>query len=248
MKSNRIMWGLVALIVLTTLAISFGTMSSHSQQEASKKQDNQLQKEDFSKYPIADYNAQKPENLEKLQDRIEKSKRYDNQYIVSSKPHPETDGATIYDETSLPEAIPDKKSNLIVTGQIVSAEAFLSNDKKGVYSEYTITIEEILKGDNTNLTSGSTITMDRLGGYVRYPNGQKVLYRKAGLDLPSVGSRYVLFLKTSGNSPNYEVITGYELKEGSVIPLDSAVDFSSVTEKKEKGFKSLIRKKVSENK
>lgn len=48
MKSNRIIWGIVSLVVLTTIAISFGTMSSHSQQDTSKAQGNR----DFAQMEI----------------------------------------------------------------------------------------------------------------------------------------------------------------------------------------------------
>ena len=245
---ERISWLLVFSVVLITIAVSFGVKSIYTQQNVSPRRNVQI-KEDFSKYPIADYDAQKSASPEILNQRERKNRRYDHQHIVSSKPRPETEGATVYDDDSLPsEAIPTRNSDLVVTGRVVSAEAFLSNDKRSVYSEYMVEIEEILKSDDSSLISGSTITMDRFGGFVRYPNGQKVLYRVAGLDLPTVGDHYVLFLKTDGNSPNYKIITGYELNEDSVIPLDSAVDFSHITEKKEKGFKSLIRDKISENK
>lgn len=48
MKRNRIIWGIVSLVVLTTIAISFGTMRSHSQQDTSKTQGNQ----DFAQMEI----------------------------------------------------------------------------------------------------------------------------------------------------------------------------------------------------
>lgn len=247
MKNNKIMWGLVFLMVLVTITISYGTRDSYSQQDDSVKQDNQPQ-EDFSKYPIVDYDAPKSTDTEKLKQREIKNKRYDNYIAVVSKPHPD-DGMVIlnYDEMLPSETIPTEKSNLIVTGQIVSGEAFLSNDKRAVYSEYIVAIEEILKGDNPNFTAGSTITIDRFGGYVRYPNGQKVLYKLSELDLPTVGSRYVLFLKTGGKSSNYQIITGYEIKEDIVKPLDDSFVIRKFREKKEKEFKEEIRSKISKS-
>ncbi len=247
MKNNKIMWGLVFLMVLVTITISYGTRDSYSQQDDSVKQESQS-KEDLTKYLIVDYDAPKPADAEKLKQREIKNKRFDNYHVVSSKPHPETDGVILnYDEMLPSETIPIEKSNLIVTGQIVSGEAFLSNDKRAVYSEYIVAIDEILKGDNPNFTTGSTITIDRFGGYVRYPNGQKVLYKLSELDLPTVGSRYVLFLKTSGKSSNYQIITGYEIKEDIVKPLDDSFVIRKFREKKEKEFKEEIRSKISKS-
>ncbi|MDQ3634215.1 MAG: hypothetical protein M3405_06860 [Acidobacteriota bacterium] len=247
MKNNKIMWGLVFLMVLVTITISYGTRDSYSQQDDSVKQESQSQ-EDLTKYLIVYYDAPKPTNPKKLKQREIKNKQYDKYLAVVSKPHHETDGVILnYDEMLPSETIPTEKSNLIVTGQIVSGEAFLSNDKRAVYSEYTVAIEEILKGDNPNFTAGSTITIDRFGGYVRYPNGQKVLYEISELGLPTVGSRYVLFLKTSGQSPNYQIITGYEIKEDIVKPLDDSFIIRKFREKKEKEFKEEIRSKISKS-
>lgn len=243
MNRNRIIWGLIALMVLVTITISYGTKNGYTQQNI---RENQKQ-EDLSKYLIADYNEDKPTDPEKLKKRIEKNKRYDDGDMVYSKVNPKTDGVLVYDEIPPPEAVPTDESNLIVIGQITNGEAFLSNNKKGVYSEYNVVIEEVLKGNNSNLTVGSSITMDRFGGYVKYPNGQKVLYEISGQDLPAIGSRYILFLKTSGKSSNYKIITAYELKEGEVVPLDSNVDLGKVKEKKEKGFKESIRTKISKS-
>jgi len=221
MKSNRIIWGLVTLIVLTTIAVSLGTMSSHSQQDTSKKQDNKQDNngsEDLSKYAIADYDAPEPDNAIEREKRILKNKRYDNQIFVVKNPHPETDGVDLIDEIPRPPVIPTAESNLVIIGEIINVNAFLSNDKKGIYSEFAVRIGEILKEEGSNkVASGDSITVDRAGGFVRYPNGQKVLYSISQQDLPRVGSRYVLFLKTDKQSPNYEIVTGYELKEDKVV-------------------------------
>jgi hypothetical protein len=120
----------------------------------------------------------------------------------------------------------------------------LSNDKSSVYSEYTVAIEEVLFSENKNLTVGSTITMDRFGGYVRYPNGQKVFYGIAGKDLPRVMDRYILFLDANGNSSNYEILTGYKYDENKIEVLDAISDFSDIKGKKGKELKGFIKNKI----
>ncbi len=256
MRNNRIIWGLVALVVLTTIAISLGTMSSHSQQDTSKKQDNKGQEknqdrkgyEDVSKYPIVDYNAPESENDVEREERKLKNKRYDNKGFVKKNPHPDTGGVGLIDEIPPPPAIPSAESDLVIVGKILDVKASLSNDKRGIYSEYTVRVEEILKGNGSNkVAPGKEITIDRAGGSVIYPNGQKVFYRVSGKNLPLVGSEYVLFLTNDKQSPNYEILTGYELKDSRVNPLDTGGRFDDFKGTGKLNFIEAIRNKISES-
>lgn len=252
MKSNRIIWGIISLVVLTTIAVSFGTLSSHSQQ----KSINQSQPtptpgstgfEDLTKYAVADYDAPASNNAAEREERKTKSKRYDNQDFVVKNPNPKTGMAKLFDAVTPPVALPVAESNLIIIGEIINASAYLSNDKRNVYSEYNVRVNEILKEDSSNkIFSGNCISMDRRGGYVRYPNGQKVLYLIDEQNLPGVGSRYVLFLISDKQSPNYEILTGYELKENKIIPLDTVIGFDSFTGINELNFIKAVRDKISE--
>lgn len=246
MKNNRIIWGLISLIVLTTIAVSLGTISSYSQQDNSKKQDGKGQ-EDLSKYAVVDYNASESGNAVEREERILKNKRFDNQrHFVSKNPHPDTDGVELFDEIPPPPTIPTAESDLILIGEIVDASAHLSNSKENVYSEYVVRVKQILKENvSKNVAQGDSITADRIGGYVRYPNGQKVLYKVAQQDLPRVGSHYVLFLTTDEQSPNYGILTGYELKEGIILPLDTATPFRNLTGTSELNFIKAVRNKIS---
>jgi len=247
MKSNRIIWGLVALVVLITIAVSFGTRGSYSQQGASKEQDNNAY-EDLSKYAVADYNAPEPKNAIERGERILKNKRYDNQHWVVKNPHPDTDGVGLIDEIPPLPIIPIAESNLIIIGEIVSASAYLSNDKQGIYTEFVVRIEEILKDNISNkVNQGDSITADRAGGFVRYPNGQKVLYRITQNDLPQVGCEYVLFIRTDKQSPNYEILTGHKFKDGSVSPLDTKQRFDDFKGTNKLNFIEAIRNKISKS-
>ncbi len=225
MKSNRVIWGLVSLVVLVTIAVSFGTMSSHSQQDTSKKQDNKQDNtgfRDLSKYAVADYDAPEPDNAIEREERFLKNKRYDKQLLVSKKPHPETIRREVSDAEPIPPAIPSAESSVVIVGEIVSSKAFVSNDKTGIYSEYSVRVDTILKGNKQkSLKTGATITMDRTGGYVQYPNGQRVLYLNDWQDLPELNGRYVFFLNDDNDqNPNYRILTGYQLKDGKVSALD----------------------------
>lgn len=235
------------IIILTACIIILFTTRQNSQSKNYREEarDYSVRFDDTSKYPIVDYNSEKPSDPEKAKKRAEKSSRYDKKGFILKNPHPETDG--VLSDDAIPEAIPLEKSNLIVVGQIISGEAFLTNEKTSVYSEYEVVIEEILFGENKNQIIGSVITIDRFGGYVRYPNGQKVFYGIAGKDLPRVTDRYILFLNTNGNSPNYEIVTGYKYDENKIEVLD-AVSFYEIRGKKGKGLKDFIKSKIKLNK
>ena len=73
-----------------------------------------------------------------------------------------------------PPLIPIKESSLVIAGRVVSANAYLSNDKQGIYTEFSICVSEVLKADPLvqDLKKGGCVTADRPGGVVRMPTGQ----------------------------------------------------------------------------
>lgn len=61
--------------------------------------------------------------------------------------------------------IPLADSEIIVLGKVVRAEAFLSSNKKSVYSEFEIEIEKIFKNSkNDEFEEGKFVTAERDGG------------------------------------------------------------------------------------
>lgn len=250
MKRNKIMWGFAALIVLTTIAITFGTLDSHSQQKPPPTP-NQAENngyDDVSKYAIADYDAHEPVNAKEREERKLKNRRYDGQFWVLKSPRPDTGKVGRHDDYIPPTMIPSAESDLVVIGEITGANAYLSTDKKNVYSEFTICVDEILKEDASNkMVKGTCVTADREGGFVRYPNGQKVLYKITTRDLPAVGRKYVLFLTNDRKSLNYAILTGYELKESTFDQLDSDIRTKDYAGAEKAEFIGAIRAKISES-
>ncbi len=254
MKSSRMMWVLVTLIVLTTMAIIFGTQDGRSQ----KNIQSQVQAEetpgygydangykDMSRYAIADYDEPESSDAIERQKRKLANKRYDSQDWVLKNPHPDTGGVGRDDEITPPEIIPHAESDLIVIGVITGVSAHMSNDKKGVYSEYTIRIDKILKNDaSKKVGEVESIIADRMGGFVRYPNGRKVIYELSDKALPFVGSQYVFFLTNDGESPNYKILTLYELKGDSIVRLDIGRNFDEFRNATKSTFIEAINNKI----
>lgn len=240
MKSNRIIWGLVSLVVLVTIAVSLGTVSSYSQKDTTKEQDKSPFG-DLSKYSIADYDAVEPKNASEREERTLKSKRYDKYLLVLKNPAPGDIASFAYDAEPLPSAIPSAESSLIIIGEVINSKASLSNDKSGVYSEYSVQVENVLKEDKQKkLRVGEIITADRAGGLVRYSSGQTMLYLNSWQDLPEIKGRYVFFLSNDAQNPNYKIQTGYRLKNNKVTALDRHPRFREFDGIIETDFISLI--------
>lgn len=232
MKSNQIVWIVVFIVVTTTIATSITTSRSqnqetqlHTKQEGLDRfeQDRQMRdrKEYESQFPVADYDSPESNRLVEQDKREAKSKRYDRLRLVVVNPSPTSYGSTLFDEMPPPPAIPVNESELVVIGKVLDAQAYLSNNKTGVYSEFTIQVDKILKNSNSNkIDENEKISADRPGGFVRYPSGQKLLYDVAGKAMPRVGKQYALFLTKPDQSLNYRILTAYELKGGKVYPID----------------------------
>jgi hypothetical protein len=120
-------------------------------------------------------------------------------------------------------AIPVAQSDVVLIGEITDAQAYLSNDKTGIYSEFTVSAGEVLKNDgNASLYPGSIITAERFGGAVRFPSGSIQRYTTRNQRMPLVGRQYVLFLKRVDQGQDFSLVTGYELRDQRVVPLDGA--------------------------
>jgi hypothetical protein len=258
MQSNKKLWIVVLVVVITTIITSITTFRSQGQQASQSEQTQdkmaqykQARAEFESQFPIVDYNAlvsNKAEESDKtkaeeLEKRKAKSSRYDNFQFVSDNPNPKTIESSLTDDSQL-SPIPVKESEIIIIGEILNAQANLSNNKFSVYSEFTVRIEKALKNRTSKEVITENITIDRLGGFVRYPNGQKVLYSVSGNGMPRVGKRYVLFLTKPDKSPNYNILTGYELKEDKVYPLDTTYIFKPYKEKSKIDLIKAIEEKI----
>ena len=213
---------ILLVLVLGTLGFSLApnrnltTTTAAGQEDAERKyrEHNQKIKERF---PTVDYN--KPDSADP--EKKAKRKRYNVGSWVAPKAQPDTVEAVLTGEphTTLP-ALPVDESDIVVVGTVGSGQAHLSENKRSIFSEFTFIVEEVLKSKTSAIGQGSVLTVDRLGGHVMYPNGQKVLYRLHGVNMPQIGSRYLLFLNSTHNKEDLSIVTGYEFTENGAVPLD----------------------------
>jgi hypothetical protein len=143
--------------------------------------------------------------------RRQKNVLHDNQRIVQSEAPPEGAEITVDSETPIASEFPVAQSDLIVEAKVTRSQAFLSEDRTGVYSEFSVSVSEILKASaGSAVKRGAELTTERFGGRVRYPSGQVVRYRTASEGSPMIGKTYVLFLKRTQGG-NYRILTAYAL-------------------------------------
>jgi hypothetical protein len=249
------MWMLVVLIVSATMAIAFGTFDRRNNQEIAGMQmqfaptpENNGYK-DRSRYAVADYDESMPTDEKTLKNRKLANGRYDGMGWVFKKPYSDDSGVGLEDEKEPPPLIPATESDLVTVGEITESHAHMSNDKLGVYTEFAIQIKQILKEDTAKkIVLDESITADREGGYVRYPSGQKIFHENSNRFLPQVGNEYVFFLTSNKQSPNYDILTLYELKGNGITRLDYAQnidDFKDLYKNATKStFVEAIRNKI----
>lgn len=178
-------------------------------------------------FPIADINEPDSDDSVKGRAKKEKRHRFDAWQFVSSKPESWIAESSLSSEGYLDfPSLPVNESDIILIATVSSSEAHISGNRRGVFSEINLVVESVLK-TNQDLTEGSSLTVDRVGGYVKYPNGQQILFRISGVNMPQVGARYLFFLSTR-RKPDLIIKTAYELTPQGVLALDFSEQFLSL--------------------
>lgn len=210
------------VLVLATLGFSFARNRNLTAATAAGQQDREQKEREHNqkikdRFPTVDYN--KPDSADP--EKKAKRKRYNVGSVVSPTVGPDIVESEVIGEAhvTLP-ALPVAESDIVVVGTVGSGQAHLSENKRIIFSEFTFIVEEVLKSKTSGIGQGSVLTVDRLGGHVMYPNGQKVLYRLHGMNMPQIGSRYLFFLTSTHNKEDLSILAGYELTEKGAIPLD----------------------------
>jgi len=240
---------LVALPI--ALAIAMTTLPSQSYDAAvwagqdrpdkkNESQDNQM--------PVATFGASEAADPAVRDLRRVRSSRYDKR-----RPEPLSELPAGIEELPLTShwawgmtALPSTQSDAVVIGEVTDAQAHLSNDRTGVYSEFSVRVKEVLKNFNqVSLTPSEAIILEREGGAVRFPSGRVQRYRIVHQGMPLVGRQYVLFLKYDDQAQSFSILTGYELHKGRVIPLDSLDQFSVYKGTDENSFLNAVRDSIA---
>lgn len=223
MKTNKLLVvSIFTLAIFVIVAVVFTSYKVGSQ--SITKAQKETERKDL---PIVDLptNLQNKENINSL--RSKRNERFDlkdKSFNPDKLVFKESDPEEIYDlPLSHPEksALPVYQSDVIVIGTITDRQAHLSNDKTRVYSEFTVKIEQILKGEtNPLIVNQNSISVERFGGAVRLPSGKILRRGDISERMPLNDRKYLFFLQSHNESESFSIITGYELRDGLVFPLD----------------------------
>jgi hypothetical protein len=213
------------IFIITVSILILTTALANHQQRGNEQKNAREETPDFSRFPIADFQA--PETVEPAQRaaREDKGRKYNSKHM----PQLSDDTYQIFSTTDwdvrLP-ALPVERSAAVVIGTVRSAHAYITPDKTGIYSEFKVAVDTVIKNDAKNMVNAdATITVERNGGRARMPSGRIVISWVSHQNMPRVGGRYLLFLTHDFQTPNdtgkdFYILTGYELRDGQVGLLD----------------------------
>jgi hypothetical protein len=175
----------------------------------------------YSPGPITDYNVALPNSSDVL--RFRRGERY-NILNPSLQELGEDSEPAIWDlpETHFQKSpMPFDASDCVVVGTVSAGQSYFSNDRRSIYSEFKLSVQETIKTSNAPyLRAGDSIDIQRKGGVIRLQSG-KVLTRAVLTDsLPQIGGRYLLFLNYNQETEDYGVLTGYQFAGSEVYRLD----------------------------
>lgn len=236
----------LAITVLAALPNSKQTPEVHPAQNNNRKQSAEMV------MPVADYDDIAVNNqltasaeLKSLELRRLRNSRYDNRVWVQKDEQRSQILSTSHWWLGL-TALPVTQSDAIILGEVVGAEAYLSKDKSGVYSEFRIRVNEVLKAPTTmTLITGDIVVGERAGGAVRFPSGRITQYFFLGQGFPRKEGQYVLFLRMNEYGEDFHILTGYRLRRGKIQTLDQTDIFAQYENRDQNSFFSDLREAIA---
>ena len=228
-----------ATVLITSSQRAVGSLAFTAQEKTSKS-------EDEKNMPLAVYSASLPVDPTERAIRLARSGRYDKRFTepFDQASPTATESSVISDWYAYMSALPAAESDLIVSGEVMSAKGYLSNDRTGAYSEFVIHIKDILKDDGRH--SDRTIIALREGADVQLPSGRIIRYYILHQGMPRIGRQYVLFLKYNEQGKDYTILTGYELRKNRVSPLDEVEPFTGYRKYDESAFLNAVREAIAQ--
>ena len=229
----------ITVMVLSVTGFNGGTDSANVQQDV-RRQNRGAYEDRRDRYPVVDAEDTEPADPVKKAKLKKQKERYDKDAPFTN-PGPKDEELAFRPEWQFNfPALPVVQSEVIAIGQVLSAEAHRSNNKMNVFSNFEMRVDEVLKG---NLNAGDVINIQRIGGFVKYPSGRKVLFRVSGNGMPGVGARYAFFLNVVDD--DYTILTAYELGPEGVVPLDNSAQFQTYKGVTEISFTTALREAIS---
>jgi hypothetical protein len=224
---EKVMRKILTLAVFAVAVVTAFAILPNQNQKQTKVQEQH----DLSSYPVADYESSvEPSDFNLRRFRESRGKRHnirlrasDNvdvrQLMITERSKSSWGGPPSH--APVEPALPATQSAAVIVGEVTNAQAYLSEDKTAIYSEFTVRIDEVLKNNSAvALAPNGSITTVRNGGAVRFPSGKVIQRGSGGKPFPLSQRKYVFFLSYESEGDDYPIITAYELSGGLVSPLD----------------------------
>lgn len=216
--NRRLFWIFGSVLAMVMVLITLNSALPLQQNQQTTKTKTIVENDS----PIVDFQQAPPTDEREQTKRRLRGAKHDKS-LWNVDPTDRSDNTVIVDfvDPNLP-ALPFTKSTTVVVGSITAAKAYLSNDLTGVYSEFVLRVEEVIKSDpQVPVIHGCTVEVVREGGRVRFPSGHVHLYKISELEMPHVGARYLFFLTDGNQNDSFPILTAYKLHAGKIIPLDN---------------------------
>jgi len=236
-------------IVAMTIASWLGTASAGSISKVFAQKENPEQKKKWQAINPVD-EAAEPLDTHKRTLRQAKNRRYNSQrsdQVLTEQPPDVVIGRI--DETPGPSPLPFGESNAVILGTVVVAQPYLTEDKKSIYTEFTVRVEEAFKSDiPAHMWTENLMVLDQEGGALRLTGGRILRYYVGGISrLPNLNGRYVLFVSLNHNNQDLTILTGYEVHNGKVVSLEDGEDKSEYANWDEETFLGKLRSAVTQH-
>ena len=240
-KSTCFVFVVVSTVMVLSVTVFKGGNGSARIQQNIRVTDRGSYQDRRDRYPEVAAEETEPDDPAKKAKLKKQKQRYDKDAPFSN-PGPNDEELAFLPEWQFNfPALPVLKSDVIVIGQVLNAEAHRSDNKMNVFSNFEVRVDEVLKG---NVKVGNVINVQRIGGVVKYTGGRKVLFRLSRNGMPGVGARYALFLNVLDE--DYTILTAYEFAADGVVPLDNSTQFEVYKGVNEVSFTASLRNAISQ--
>jgi hypothetical protein len=240
-KSTYFVFVVVVTVMVLSITIFKAGKGSTNVQQTVRTTSRKIYQDRTDRYPVVEAEETEPIDPVKKAKLKKQKQRYDKDAPFTN-PGPNDEELAFRPESQFNfPALPVIKSEVIVVGQVLNAEAHRSTNRMNIFSNFEVRVDEVLKG---HLNVGNVIDIQRVGGFVKYPSGRKVLFRLSGNGMPGVGARYVFFLNVVDE--DYTILTAYELVADGVVPLDNSAQFQVYKGVSEISFTATLRDAISQ--
>lgn len=144
------------------------------------------------------------------------------------------------------------EKDTVLVGDVINAQAYFTRNKKHVYTEYTVRVNQILKkGEAILLEVGMEIVTERWGGGVQFSSGEIRRYGVRKLGMPEVGQRYLFILEGHQKEKDFYIWTAFKLSGGQISPIDKLesrlLPLAGYKGSDESKFLTKVRKAIAES-